>query len=127
MLTPRVSSWITARRLRAHGFILALCLWSVYVWNMATPCLLDLRRPKAEGAPSFFTSILSLQWPLQHAPAPTSLHRLCRRNLHSPRRVVPAAAGITIFCRSIRRRFLFFFAPLRSHIVSRSVVAMDLL
>jgi alpha-1,2-mannosyltransferase len=34
-------SWITSRRLHAHGLILALCLWSVYVWNMATPSLLD--------------------------------------------------------------------------------------
>jgi alpha-1,2-mannosyltransferase len=36
-----VAPWLTAQRLRAHGFILALCLWSVYVWNMATPGLLD--------------------------------------------------------------------------------------
>ena len=35
------SSWLTARRLRAHGAILALCLWSVYLWNIATPGLLD--------------------------------------------------------------------------------------
>jgi len=40
MLTPP-ASWITAKRLRAHGRILALCLWSVYPWNMATPGLLD--------------------------------------------------------------------------------------
>jgi Glycosyltransferase family 87 len=37
----RFSSWLTARRLRAHGLILALGLWSVYIWNMATPGLLD--------------------------------------------------------------------------------------
>jgi Glycosyltransferase family 87 len=35
------SSWLTAKRLRAHGLIFALCLWSVYTWNMATPGLLD--------------------------------------------------------------------------------------
>jgi hypothetical protein len=34
-------AWLTPKRLRAHGCILALCLWSVYVWNMATPGLLD--------------------------------------------------------------------------------------
>jgi hypothetical protein len=34
-------SWLTPRRLRAHGLILALCLWSVYLWNIATPGLLD--------------------------------------------------------------------------------------
>ena len=35
------AKWFTARRLRRHGLILALCLWSVYLWNMATPGLLD--------------------------------------------------------------------------------------
>ena len=34
-------TWLTARRLRAHGTILALCLWSLYVWNVATPGLRD--------------------------------------------------------------------------------------
>ncbi len=33
--------WLTARRLRAHGTILAVCLWSVFVWNIATPGLRD--------------------------------------------------------------------------------------
>jgi len=37
-------SWITPKRLRVHGLILALCLWSVYLWNMATPGLLDRAR-----------------------------------------------------------------------------------
>ena len=37
----KFNSWLTAHRLRAHAFILALCLWSVYLWNMATPGLLD--------------------------------------------------------------------------------------
>jgi alpha-1,2-mannosyltransferase len=34
-------SWLTTKRLRAHGLMLALCLWSVYLWNMATPGLHD--------------------------------------------------------------------------------------
>ena len=34
-------AWLTARRLRAHGTILALCLWSLYLWNVATPGLRD--------------------------------------------------------------------------------------
>jgi alpha-1,2-mannosyltransferase len=33
--------WLTGRRLRAHGTILAVCLWSLYVWNIATPGLRD--------------------------------------------------------------------------------------
>jgi len=35
------TNWLTARRVRAHGLILALCLWSVYVWNISAPGLLD--------------------------------------------------------------------------------------
>jgi hypothetical protein len=34
-------TWLTAKRLRAHGSILLLCLWSLYVWNLATPGLRD--------------------------------------------------------------------------------------
>src|SRR5580658_9595007 len=33
--------WINSRRLRAHGAILALCLWSLYLWTIATPGLRD--------------------------------------------------------------------------------------
>jgi hypothetical protein len=33
--------WLTSRRLRAHGAILAICLWSIYVWNISTPGLRD--------------------------------------------------------------------------------------
>jgi len=33
--------WMTSRRLRAHGTILALCLWSLYLWNLAIPGLRD--------------------------------------------------------------------------------------
>ena len=35
------SGWLTAKRLRAHGTILALCFWSIYIWNLATPGLRD--------------------------------------------------------------------------------------
>lgn len=35
------SSWINGKRLRIHGAILALCLWAVYGWNVATPGLRD--------------------------------------------------------------------------------------
>ena len=29
--------WLTARRLRAHGLLLGVTLWSIYVWVLATP------------------------------------------------------------------------------------------
>ncbi|MGA7402895.1 MAG: glycosyltransferase family 87 protein [Candidatus Sulfotelmatobacter sp.] len=41
MTLPKSASWITAKRLRTHGFLLALCLWSVYLWNIAAPGLRD--------------------------------------------------------------------------------------
>jgi hypothetical protein len=41
MIPAKAASWITSKRLRAHGFILALCLWSVYLWNIAAPGLRD--------------------------------------------------------------------------------------
>jgi hypothetical protein len=44
MTQRKAAAWVTVHRLRAHGLVLALCLWSVYVWNMATPGLLDRAR-----------------------------------------------------------------------------------
>lgn len=35
------SYWLSAKRLRAHGLILALAMWSVYIWILATPGLRD--------------------------------------------------------------------------------------
>jgi len=40
----RSHAWLTTKRLRAHAAILALCLWSLYVWNLSTPGLLDRNR-----------------------------------------------------------------------------------
>jgi len=36
-----LAAWITIGRIRAHAIILALCLWGLYAWNMATPGLRD--------------------------------------------------------------------------------------
>jgi hypothetical protein len=38
-ITP--AGWLTAKRLRAHGMILALALWLVYAWTLSTPGLRD--------------------------------------------------------------------------------------
>ena len=35
------SGWLTAQRLRMHALLLAIALWSVYAWDIATPGLLD--------------------------------------------------------------------------------------
>ncbi len=34
-------SWLTTKRIRIHGLLLAACLWTVYAVNMSTPGLLD--------------------------------------------------------------------------------------
>ncbi len=39
--TPVQTGWLTLKRLRAHGTVLAVCLWSFYVWNLSTPGLRD--------------------------------------------------------------------------------------
>jgi alpha-1,2-mannosyltransferase len=33
--------WLTAKRIRIHGLLLTVCLWTVYAVNMSTPGLLD--------------------------------------------------------------------------------------
>ncbi len=35
------ASWLTARRIRVHGLLLAICLWSVYAADLATPGVRD--------------------------------------------------------------------------------------
>ncbi len=35
------ATWLTARRIRAHGLLLALCLWTVYAVDMSSPGLRD--------------------------------------------------------------------------------------
>jgi Glycosyltransferase family 87 len=40
-LLARLSSGLTERRLRVHGLLLAICLWSVYAFDLSTPGLLD--------------------------------------------------------------------------------------
>jgi glycosyl transferase family 87 len=33
--------WLTARRIRVHGILLAIGIWSIFAWNFATPGLRD--------------------------------------------------------------------------------------
>src|ERR1700690_1748664 len=39
--TMSPASWLTAKRVRVHGLLLAAGLWTVYAVNMSTPGLLD--------------------------------------------------------------------------------------
>jgi hypothetical protein len=40
-LATNPGGWLTIKRLRAHGTVLTVCLWSLYVWNLSTPGLRD--------------------------------------------------------------------------------------
>jgi alpha-1,2-mannosyltransferase len=41
VITPKSAPVLTVRRLQAHGLLLALVLWSIYAWVLATPTLRD--------------------------------------------------------------------------------------
>ncbi len=41
VIESKPRSWLTAKRLAAHGTTLAACLWLLYAWTLATPGLRD--------------------------------------------------------------------------------------
>src|SRR5580658_2414023 len=62
-------SWVNGRRLRVHGVILALCLWSVYGWNITAPGLSDRNRIcSAVPAADFHRLRATGSSSLQHSP-----------------------------------------------------------
>ncbi|MGA7559804.1 MAG: glycosyltransferase family 87 protein [Terriglobales bacterium] len=98
--------WLNGKRLRAHAAILALCLWSVYGWNVATPGLLD-RNGNLKGTDfSQFYTLGSVG--LAHRAADlyneeTQAELIARR--------IPGAAGIR-YIPLYPPQVSIFFAPL---------------
>jgi len=89
MTQAKAAAWLTPNRLRAHGLLLALSLWSVYIWNMATPGLLD-RAGNLKGTDFLhFYTLGSLA--LGHRG--TDLYNMKAQSELAAQRV-PAAAGI---------------------------------
>jgi hypothetical protein len=106
MPLPIKSSWITASRLRTHGVILALCLWSVYLWNMAAPGLLDrARNLKGTDFLHFYTL-----GTLAVAHRGVDLYNLPVESALSAQRV-PEAASI-VYLPLYPPQVSLFFAPL---------------
>jgi hypothetical protein len=103
---PTSAKWLTARRLRTHGLILALCLWSVYAWNVATPGLLDRARNLKGTDFLHFYTLGSLA--LAHRGA--DLYNIDAQSQLSAQRV-PAAAGIR-YLPLYPPQVSIFFAPL---------------
>jgi alpha-1,2-mannosyltransferase len=93
----RYASFFTASRLRAHGIILALCLWSVFLWNMSTPGLRD-RAANLKGTDFLHFYVLG-SLALDHRGG--DLYNMDAQSQLSAQRV-PAAADI---------RYLPFYPP----------------
>src|SRR5580698_439832 len=105
MTSPKAATWLTAKRLRAHGLILALCLWSVYLWNMSAPGMLD-RAGNLKGTDFLhFYTLGSLA--LNHCGA--DLYNLQAQSQLAGERV-PAAAGIR-YLPLYPPQVSIFFAP----------------
>jgi hypothetical protein len=99
-------SRLTAKRLRAHGIILALCLWSVYVWNISAPGLKD-RGGVIKGADFIHLYTLG-SVALEHKAA--DLYEAEAQAQLTARRV-PAASGVR-YIPLYPPQVSIFFAPL---------------
>jgi len=105
MMPARSNGFFTVRRLRAHGTVLALCLWSVYLWNMAAPGLRD-RAGNLKGTDFLhFYTLGSLA--LTHRGA--DLYNMQAQSELAAQRV-PAAAGIR-YLPLYPPQVSIFFAP----------------
>lgn len=98
--------WLTAKRLRAHGTILALCLWSFYLWTVATPSLRD-RNGNLKGTDFLHLYTLGS---LALAHRGTDLYDMNAQAALAAQRV-PDAAGIS-YLPLYPPQVSIFFAPL---------------
>jgi alpha-1,2-mannosyltransferase len=104
--TDSTASWLTARRLRAHGTILAICLWGVFGWNLATHGLRD-RSGNLKGTDFLhFYTLGSLA--IDHRGA--DLYNMNAQTALAAQRV-PEAAGIR-YLPLYPPQVSIFFAPL---------------
>src|SRR5580704_2733904 len=110
MTLAKAAAWLTPNRLRAHGLLLALTLWSVYIWNMATPGLLD-RAGNLKGTDFLhFYTLGSLALTHRGANLTNDLYNLKAQSALAAQRV-PAAAGIE-YLPLYPPQVSIFFAPI---------------
>jgi len=84
-----IAGWLTGRRLRAQGLVLALALWSIYSWVIATPGLRD-RNGNLKGTDFLHFYTLGS---LAIAHRGEALYDMSAQAVLASQRV-PAAAGI---------------------------------
>jgi len=99
------NTWLTAKRLRVHGTILLVCLWSLYVWNLATPGLRD-RAGNLKGTDFLHFYTLGC---LARAHDGTALYDMNAQAALAAQRV-PQAAGIR-YLPLYPPQVSIFFAP----------------
>ncbi len=105
--SPRIRRpWFNGRRLRAHGIILAVCLWSVYGWNVAKPGLRD-RNGNVKGAD--FSHLYTLGSVALAHRTPDLYNADAQAELTASR--IPGAAGIR-YLPIYPPQVSIFFAPL---------------
>jgi glycosyl transferase family 87 len=97
--------WLTRKRLRMHGFSLALGLWSIYAWNMSAPSLRD-RGGNLKGTDFLHLYTLG-SIALEHRGSDL-YNTKAQADLSTQR--VPAAAGI-IYVPLLPPQVSVFFAP----------------
>jgi hypothetical protein len=83
------SGWLTAKRLRVHGLLLAVVLWSLYIWTVATPGLRD-RNGNLKGTDFLHLYTLGA---LASAHRGADLYNMAAQAMLAARRV-PEASGI---------------------------------
>ena len=98
--------WLTLKRLRAHGTILAICLWSLYLWTVATPGLRD-RNGNLQGTDFLHFYTLGS---LADAHRRADLYDINAQAAQAAQRV-PEAAGIR-YLPLYPPQVSIFFAPL---------------
>jgi hypothetical protein len=98
--------WLTVRRLRVYGIILGVCLWSIYLWNLAVPGLRD-RNGNLKGTDFLHFYTLGS---LAAAHRGVDLYDLKAQTVLAEQRV-PEAAGI-VYLPLYPPQVSLFFAPL---------------
>ena len=83
------AQWLTAKRLRAHGVLLGVALWCIYLWTLATPGLRD-RNGNLKGTDFLHFYTLGT---LANARDGAHLYDMDTQAAMAAR-IVPAAAGI---------------------------------
>jgi hypothetical protein len=104
--SPNTGGWLTAKRLRVHGSILVVCLWSLYVWNLATPGQRD-RGGNLKGTDFLHFYTLGL---LADAHEGADLYNMNAQSALAGRHV-PSALGIR-YLPLYPPQVSLFFAPL---------------